>query len=296
MRNYLINLRFFWQAKLPLLMIFSFIFSPSLHAESPYPIVLVHGLNSSADMWEDSGLINFFVAMGLKQGYRLHFNLNRLETLDQVQTIDQYDSSWPRVANGDIWEIDFDNPQDSNSRNGAIYLQAKALSLALTSIKSLTGKDKVILIGHSMGGLACAAYVAGDPNPENQLNHELYQDDVATLITLGTPFGGAGLAGIGNIFPGIPFGANALRDLGDGVNLFLFGGYEEDVPLIYHADVNCNGQEDPLRIRACKSGLLVLTGPPTSTIFGLSVRPGPLVQIVSFPVRTSIFPHWVTPR
>ncbi len=65
--------------------------------------------------------------------------------------------------------------------NQPLYTNAAALRDAIADIKRQTGADKVHLVGHSMGGLVSRAY----------LESGLYQDDVASLTTLGSPHAGA---------------------------------------------------------------------------------------------------------
>ena len=56
----------------------------------------------------------------------------------------------------------------------------------METIKRKTGRDRVILIGHSMGGLICANYAAQHP-----------RDDIELLITLGSPLKGTKTAFLG---------------------------------------------------------------------------------------------------
>lgn len=63
--------------------------------------------------------------------------------------------------------------------NNVIQLRAK-----IEEVKSRTGSENVDLIGHSMGGLVGRAYIQDDS----------YEEDVAHLITLGSPHKGAAKA------------------------------------------------------------------------------------------------------
>jgi triacylglycerol lipase len=58
------------------------------------------------------------------------------------------------------------------------------LAAAITQLRAATGAAKVRLVCHSMGGLVTRAYLAGHG-----------ADEVASVITLGTPHHGSGLAG-----------------------------------------------------------------------------------------------------
>jgi len=76
---------------------------------------------------------------------------------------------------------------DVLSNQSAIAKQGVALKVVIQHVLSLTGRDKVILMGHSMGGLASREYLQ---NPDNwtdpYINHH-----VAKLVTTGTPHGGS---------------------------------------------------------------------------------------------------------
>ncbi len=69
----------------------------------------------------------------------------------------------------------------------AIADLASLLQKKIEDIKRETGATQVILIGHSMGGLASAYFTEYLANP----------NEVATVITLGTPFKGTKLAVLG---------------------------------------------------------------------------------------------------
>lgn len=201
-----------------------------LLAASPYPIVLVHGLNSSHNMWEDEGLLDHFEDLGWSTAGVYHFTLRQQDKLSDV-AIDW--ASMPPGGSGDVWRVNFESDADPQSNCAAIYLQAKAIGLAIDDIKANTGAEKVILLGHSMGGLAAMAYVAGDPD-----------GNVAKVVTLGTPFGGSELAFF-SVFTCHSLTTAAERDLLKGlpghVNVFLNGGNENEVASGFWNDVNCNG-------------------------------------------------------
>ena len=61
-------------------------------------------------------------------------------------------------------------------------------------MKKNTGKTKVILVGHSMGGLAAREYLQGLARFDENSSRISYRDDVAQLITVGTPHNGADIA------------------------------------------------------------------------------------------------------
>ncbi|MFZ4707456.1 MAG: choice-of-anchor D domain-containing protein [Bacteroidales bacterium] len=137
------------------------------------------------------------------------------------------------------------------SNQAAVAKQGLGLKKAIDSVKFVTGSDKVILVGHSMGGLAIREYI-----------REYFSDrqDVAKIVTIGTPHYGSNLAAIANEFitvMGIDYRSDAIRDLksgGDGwfwgifwgqLNTFLFGGDENIIPNhFYSKDVNCDDDKN----------------------------------------------------
>lgn len=218
--------------------------SQELNSGRPaYPILFVHGLNSSADMWFDSGLLTHLVDRGyiLGRGYKV--NLDVFGELSKIRITDD----WQFSNDGDIWTLNFESSVSTTSNSAAIYKQSQAIEHAIQQIKFHTGSQKVILVGHSMGGLAIAGYVIGNPYPNESFESFFYNNDVAKILTLGTPFGGAALA---NLRSYLPFESDAIRDLAKsseikGKNVFLDGGYETEVGSDFSFDVNVNSNPIP---------------------------------------------------
>lgn len=143
------------------------------------------------------------------------------------------------------------NFSDVLSNESAIAKQGVALKLAIQMVLLKTGRDKVILMGHSMGGLASREYIQNSSNWQNDGQHH-----VAKLITTGTPHGG--YTGTNNqSVTGIDGQSEAYRDLRksyswtgyDGV--YLYGGTENSSIIknillypFYNVDVNCNGIDE----------------------------------------------------
>ena len=142
----------------------------------PYPIVFIHGLGSSADTWT-----NFYteaITSGWSYGGQLRYHLN-LDLNNQyaniydpeVQELGKFQND---VAVGDFYLINFNVSTDGEplgeepnyylSNQAAIVKQGIALADAIATVKRACGVDKVILFGHSMGGLASREYFQ---NPEN---------------------------------------------------------------------------------------------------------------------------------
>ena len=241
----------------------------------PYPIIFVHGLNSNELIWgnadPNANLIhNTLQSFGLTFGGRFDYNLNfdgQNGTANKLfwPTINADLAAYTSTATaGDYYFVNFDvgsngavHPVNSDvlSNQSAIAKQGIALKDLIQRVLNLTQRDKVILMGHSMGGLAAREYLQ---NPENwtdsYINHH-----IAKLVTTGTPHGGSNAAGpdlslISSILPDPQ--TEAVRDLrtsyswSSNPGVFLYGGIESqnvmnDISLtlnnFYNFDVNCNG-------------------------------------------------------
>ena len=223
----------------------------------PYPIIFIHGLNSNASIWDT--LTNFMDAKyGFNFGGRFDFCLN----FDDDNTIANT-NFWPtpgadialytnpantsEIVVGDYYYLNFGvgsdgsvfptsfNPYYVLSEQAAIVKQGYALKWAISYVLQKTGKDKVILMGHSMGGLASREYLQ---------NSILWQPDgknhVAKLATTGTPHGGsnASMSELIDLLPGIDDQSDAVRDLktsyyySDEPGVFLFGGIESNSEVV----------------------------------------------------------------
>ncbi len=220
----------------------------------PYPIIFVHGLGSNSKTW-DTLNIAFEKYYGWSYGGDMHFCLNQdANTATGELTNDYYD--WTgNLSPADFYRVNFDiNPNGVpfdntvESNQSAIYKQGVAISDAVTHVLQITGKDKVILVGHSMGGLASRTYLQ---------NTNLWQPDgkhhVAKLFTNGTPHGGSNATSFGGGLGGTNELSEAIRDLrisyySGAVGAYLFGGNENTTDItgaisnFCNVDVNCNGQ------------------------------------------------------
>ena len=218
----------------------------------PYPIIFVHGLNSSRSTWNDTKNL-LTTSFGLTDGGYFDVNLNYDDSLlssNKTNDSHLYYSSTNAVSGGDLYFVNFAvntggivyvNPNGSVYENclnlsnqSAITKQGYILKDIIMNVMQLTGKTKVVLMGHSMGGLASREYLQ---NPEN------WQIDgfphVAKLATTGTPHGGSNA--IGGQILNVNYDSEAIRDL-KKTSVFLEGGYETWVASnYYNSDVNCNG-------------------------------------------------------
>ncbi|MBC6995907.1 alpha/beta fold hydrolase [Neolewinella lacunae] len=224
-----------------------------------YPIIFVHGLNGNSKTWDDFAFdarSNF----GWIYGGRLDYCLNPDNNQNNSDTIIRSFVDQDNLRSGDFYTVNFDvnavgelfvsddfipfNNFESNQ--SAIVKQGWAIRDAVEKVLTFSGADKVILVGHSMGGLASREYLQ---NPEN------WQPDgdhhVAKLLTIGTPHGGSNLSGgILSSLIGIDERAEATRDLRYTSPLFngqyLNGGTESFFSGFVNNDVNCNGQTGDL--------------------------------------------------
>jgi pimeloyl-ACP methyl ester carboxylesterase len=123
----------------------------------------------------------------------------------------------------------------NESNQASIFKQGNGLKKAIEIILAKTDAEKVILVGHSMGGLAARQYIREYYNDNN---------DVAKIVTIGTPHGGANdswVSGWTLNFMGIDDNSDAVRDLNFNPGVYLFGGSENQIPDNYHnRDVNAN--------------------------------------------------------
>jgi uncharacterized alpha/beta hydrolase family protein len=219
----------------------------------PYPIIFVHGLNSSSSTW-DITANQLITPFGLTYGGRFDVNLNyddNMLTSNLTSDTILYNSTPTTIQGGDFYYVNFavDSGGIINtntngtilsscsnlSNQSAIAKQGSALKQIILKVMQLTGKNKVVLMGHSMGGLASREYLQNTNNWQNDgLPH------LAKLATTGTPHGGSNMTD-GGLFSGIDFSSEAIRDL-KKQSVYLEGGYENSVNTTYYnSDVNCNG-------------------------------------------------------
>lgn len=158
------------------------------------------------------------------------------------------------------------NDHFDQSNQAAIFKQGYALSKMIDKVLDFTGLEKVILVGHSMGGLAIREYLQ---RRDSDGNRKWYDDEglghrVAHVVTIGTPHLGSNSAPDPTRIQRSEFLelselSESLRDLNysfdsysdecnemDPVGIYLFGGYENCIQdnswfsNFYNVDVNCN--------------------------------------------------------
>ena len=230
----------------------------------PYPIIFIHGLNSSSETWNDA-TDYYNTQYSFTYGGRFDFCLNA-DNNNATTNKNFFPTAGADIAafesfvqNGDYYYVNFNvNPNGSVgttvlSNQSAVAKQGAAVKVAVQRVMAVTGKDKVILVGHSMGGLASREYIQNSYNWQADNQHH-----VAKFLTLGTPHGGSNASDIpGSFLTGTETRSEALRDLkityyySGEPSRFLFGGIEINNssnmnehlfgPDYWNIDVNCNG-------------------------------------------------------
>ncbi len=165
--------------------------------------------------------------------------------------------------------------RQSQSNESAVAKQAYALGLMIKRVLDVTGAEKVVLFGHSMGGLAAREYLQrtdanGKPQWWVDKSDTINGHKVAKLVTFGTPHLGSNASDWGALLTINP-NSEAARDLhynysdsyiygrgyDDGV--FLFGGSEQYGEMrddnYHNYDINCDGDEDDQNINGLNSTL-----------------------------------------
>ena len=133
----------------------------------------------------------------------------------------------------------------SDSNCSAVAKQAWALSQMIDAVLAATGAPRVILVGHSLGGLAIREYLQRTGAPPYRTPH-----GVAAVVTYGTPHLGAVPAGwSGGIYAcGSLGGDEAFRDLYLDPNgpdsPLLYGGAESSGTGWHNLDIDTDGTED----------------------------------------------------
>jgi len=226
----------------------------------PYPILYVHGLLGSSASWQE---MSGWLASALGDPIDLEFCLNADGSLYASDAADDIESFIPdNLPSANQYVINFNcNASGFCSSSGSliqsnqagIYKQGEAIGMAIEAILDATGKSEVILIGHSMGGVACRQYL------QNADHWPFSTHKVAKLITSGSPHVGFDLGSkvlkSPSLFIGIDTDSEAMRDLKNEhtgfltstPGVFFWGGVEDqdymydDIFYWWNVDVNCNG-------------------------------------------------------
>lgn len=149
--------------------------------ERTSPVIFIHGLASSADTWVSyrDYLIN---NAGWVYGGVPTYNL-------ETKTVNISCPTDPNLATactgnvGNFYTLNFSNNQDLSLD----VLGGEFADVIKTVLANNSGATKVILIGHSSGGLAAREYLQGLARVFDSTSTVPYREDVAKLITIGTP-------------------------------------------------------------------------------------------------------------
>jgi len=149
------------------------------------PVLFIHGFCSSADTWDDT-LPQLSTSRYGYDAPRLYENSNGKAAARTLVT-----------ASSRTFRIDF------SDLNGGFDLLAVAnvptdrkageLKVVIDAIKQFTGAPGVILVAHSLGGLAARSYMQGTGHDRNGIPID-YGRDVAALVMIDTPNQGSRLA------------------------------------------------------------------------------------------------------
>lgn len=273
---------------------------------TPYPIIFVHGLLGSDKTWTDatsafSSIYGDYVPTRQDDiGTVIHAMLNRYKNSTNVFGSDGV----PGTADDDVfvnpklplssgvytvnfetsWNEDPKNPvifpntnhwiiaRESQSNQSAVVKQGYALKQSIQLVLNATGAKKVILVGHSMGGIAIREYLQRHHNGKPRWWVDPTSDDghcVAKVVTISSPHLGSDVLKwipirdrqsevTPQVLPSIVnTSCEAIRDLrityASGTQwegVYLFGGRESGLNTNWllsgwhNADVDCNGRED----------------------------------------------------
>ena len=284
--------------KTRLFLLAAFIFVTNLSSQTaklPYPVIFLHGLVSSDATWTQAvtalggGEKVFDVCLN-------HDGSNTSASLtNDISVIGWRDGNSTPSPNR-LYVMNFDNSKfqaaghsmHTLSNQAAIYKQGVALKAMIQAVLAIENADKVILVGHSMGGLETREYLQrgydGTSNGRgtNWVDQTSeYGHRVSRVVSLGTPHLGSNHTGgvLSIILNGADEKSEAIRDLRysstPSTTPYLFGGNEASFvwnPAPYSKDVNCNG-----------SALDNITGISAGTTYNASM-----------PLPTNIRYTWVT--
>lgn len=160
----------------------------------PRPVVLVHGLKSNAQSWEQ-----WYKPGGFLCTHGFPSNAEYEQGGEA--------GPWPWA---EAWCGFPVNTMDTSSPTSkSIEQNAQALSDYVEEVMNATGSDRVDLVGHSMGGLISRWYISTIMHPDEPPPGDLSDtvQHVSRLIMLGTPNMGSHAALEGGILRALAFGA-----------------------------------------------------------------------------------------
>jgi pimeloyl-ACP methyl ester carboxylesterase len=149
------------------------------------PVLFIHGFCSSADTWDET-LPQLSTRRYGFSAPRLYENTNGIAAARSLV-----------LPGSRTFRIDFSDLAGGfdllDVANVPTNRKAGELKVVIDGIKQFTGAPEVILVGHSLGGLAARAYMQGAGRDRNGTPIN-YGRDVAALIMIDTPHQGSRLA------------------------------------------------------------------------------------------------------
>jgi pimeloyl-ACP methyl ester carboxylesterase len=156
-------------------------------AAAEWPVLFVHGFCSSAETWNET----------IPQLSTRRFGTDVPRVYES--SIGKAAAQTPVAAGTKTFRIDFSDLSGGFDllavANVPTVRKAGELKAVIDAIKLFTGAPKVIIVGHSLGGLAARAYIQGI-GQNRQGATVTYGGDVAALIMISTPNQGSVLANI----------------------------------------------------------------------------------------------------
>ncbi|MFT5165871.1 MAG: pimeloyl-ACP methyl ester carboxylesterase [Saprospiraceae bacterium] len=299
-----------------LLSIFSLSHSEAQSIDCTYPIIFIHGFTGSQESFDGVYTDPNFVACygDLTDTYHAVLNATSssniwgadgLQGTSDDDVLLSFNNETNDLAPGCVYTINFNNywnedeanPEidingcsspgafESDSNESAILKGGYALGDMIQKVLVANpGKEKVILVGHSMGGLTSREYLQRTVNNNNSSAARWWVDPGSTdghkvikLATTSTPHLGSNF--FGNPWPftdpdaaetrdGLPdISSEATRDLRYSYSLgcgflglescpgaYLFGGEEDDIWGYWNEDVDCDGDESSIIVGINEAG------------------------------------------
>lgn len=269
----------------------------------PYPVIFVHGLADKDECFlitmkylrdhDNLGDINIYdvtlnadndtetslLSDDVKwENFEYNGHLIHLGRRNYAADRDDYIFEW---SGSNIFAINFQEERISgaaglfndyfdNSNQSAIFKQGYALNKMINEVLTYTGAEKVILVGHSMGGLCIREYLQRTNEENVHINwidpNSPDGHKVARVVTIGTPHLGsnASLDPTKTDIPDPTGNTEANRDLLFSYNhythceadiyqgIYMFGGNENCIAsegglfgnkTFDNVDINCNGNQ-----------------------------------------------------
>lgn len=187
----------------------------------PYPIIFVHGLTGGHTTW--GAWKKTWTDRGFKFGGRLSYHLEFDDNLKYCNFNQDLRRFTRPIQQGDFYIVNFNTDYDgndlgegifsfinqTNSNQAAVIKQGYVLRDVIQQVLAVTKKEKVVLVGHSMGGLAIREYLQNPTFWVAQNSHR-----VAKYVSVGTPHHGSNFTGFGlGELKGMDEESDAVRDL-----------------------------------------------------------------------------------